>query len=187
MVDSDIIDRITNGDQSAFKELYTLYKYRVYKTACLMLNGDSNAEDVLQEVFVTVYSKIYRLQNSKAFESWLYRITVNCCTDFLRKHKLNLISEEEFGDIVDEDDSKGPEDSVIRNELNMEIKKYIYALPIKQRSCLILFYYNHFSIKQIAEIMECSEGTVKSNLFKCKKALKERIIKASNGGEIAWI
>lgn len=187
MIDLDIVDRISKGDQDAFREMYDLYKYRVYKTACLMLNGDVNAEDVLQEVFITVYSKIYRLKSSKAFESWLYRITVNCCIDFLRKHKPNLLPDEEFSEIVSEDTSKSPENSAVRNELSRELKKHIYELPAKQKSCLILFYYNHFTIKQIAEIMECTEGTVKSNLFKSKKALEKEILKSSDGGEIAWI
>lgn len=187
MIDSNIIDQIIKGDQSAFKELYNTYKNRVYKTAWVMLSDTSAAEDILQEVFITVYSKIYKLKCAGAFESWLYKITVNCCNQYLRKHKLDTVSGEDIFEEITEDSHNDPESKMIEKENGGEIIRYIYKLPLKQRNCIILFYYNHLSIKEIADILECTEGTIKSNLFKGKKSLEKRILKDSSGGEIAWI
>lgn len=187
MADSDLIDRIIKGNQTAFKELYDIYKNRVYKTAWVMISDTSAAEDILQEVFITVYSKIYKLKCAEAFESWLYKITVNCCNQYLRKHKSDLVSEDEVFEQIPEDAVNYPENKAIEKENGVEIINFIYELPLKQRNCIILFYYNHLSIKEIADILECTEGTVKSNLFKGKKALEKKISSKLNGGEAAWI
>jgi RNA polymerase sigma factor, sigma-70 family len=161
----------------ALKKLYNLYKPKVYKTAYMILNDSSTAEDILQEVFIQIYSKINKLDNVEAFERWIYRITVNCCMKYFKKNKRfgSLITESNFKE--EEDLTDLPEEQLINKEFVQEVWNIICSLPEPQRVPIVLFYYNEISIKEIASIMKCSEGTVKSRLHYGKKYIKENLEK----------
>ena len=126
---------------------------------------------------MNLYQKGSKLKHYEAFESWLYKITVNSSLNYIKKDKkISFIGDNEVLDAIDKIDSEPtPEDMFICEEVTSEIMKYIYLLPIKHRTTVILFYYNELSIKEIASIMDCSEGTVKSRLFYSKKFLKDKI------------
>jgi len=176
-MDIQLIEKALNKDKAAFKRLYELYNSKVYRTAYIILDNSSIAEDVLQEVFMNLYQKGSKLKHYEAFESWLYKITVNSCMNYIKKSKkISFIGDNEVLDAIDKIDFEStPEDLFIDEELASEIMAYIYELPTNHRATVILFYYNELSIKEIASIMNCSEGTVKSRLFYSKKFLKDKI------------
>ena len=181
MADADLIARVKNNDKQAFKVLFDTYRPNVYKTAFLILKDYHYADDVVQETFIQVFLKIHKLENMVAFEKWLYKIAVNLCLCIIRKNgksKTTAFDEEMDKDIVRNNEGMFlPDDIAIQKETQDKIMECIYSLQVKHRTVLILFYFNNFSVKQIADIMGCSEGTVKSRLFYGKKLLKDDLIK----------
>jgi RNA polymerase sigma factor (sigma-70 family) len=181
LINEQLIQRIKNKDREAFKQLFDMYREKVYRMSYSILKEKNASEDVLQEVFIQIYLKIRDLKHIGAFEVWLYRITMNCCKKLINKEsKLRAISVNESYDgytDIEDDEINAPENIMVQQELYTEVMAVIYELPEYQRISLILFYYNEMSIKEIANIMNCSEGTVKSRLFHGKKYLKHKIDK----------
>lgn len=181
LISEELIQRIKTKDRDAFKELFDMYREKVYRMSYIILREKTAAEDVLQEVFIQVYLKIKDLKHIAAFEVWLYRITMNCCRKFINKEsKFSTINIDEnydgYTDIQD-DEINTPESILSNKEFCKEVMKELYELPEYQRISLILFYYNEMSIKEIAIIMNCSDGTVKSRLFHGKKHLRDKVAK----------
>lgn len=181
MVQDSLIEAIKNGDRRAFRDLFYMYQRKAFRTAYLILRNRQNAEDVVQETFLQVYSKIDRLSDSNSFEAWLYRITLNCCYNYIKKaKKINTVDiDEEFDEVkllpnVDFDPSCS---EILKKDMQKTIMKCIYELPWKQRVVLILYYYNDFDLKEISEVIKASQGTVKSRLFYAKAALKKSLLK----------
>lgn len=171
-----LIGRVIEGDDDAFERIYNMYVNKVYNTAKMMTEDEKAAEDILQEVFIIIYKKIYKLKHAEAFESWLYRITVNCCNDYFKKRKRTVVTEnDKLADIMGADTSKAPGEELVSKEASDEVYKAVNTLPQKLRECVVLYYYSEMSIAQIAEALDCSDGTVKSNLFKARKALKKKL------------
>ena len=174
-MDSDIIFRAKAKDKQAYRIIFDSYKQRIYKTAYLILKDSQKAEDVVQDTFFQVYVKIGELSKVEAFDNWIYRITVNSCFEVLRKQ--GKLQTEELGEGLEDSRSCDPEGIALQKELQSMIMKCIQSLPAKQRTVLILFYYNDFSVEEIADIVNCSIGTVKSRLFYGRKLLKDVLIK----------
>jgi RNA polymerase sigma-70 factor (ECF subfamily) len=181
LIDVDYITKAQSGDKQAFKVIFTSYRQKVYRTAFLILRDYQQAEDVVQETFMQVYLKLNKLSNPMAFKKWLYRITMNSCMEVMRKRKKNSLETPE--DDLDAGTEKMavdfnlPESKLIQKEQQMKIMECISKLSIKHRTVLILYYYNDFDVKEIAEIIGSTEGTVKSRLFYGRKLLRE-VLKA---------
>jgi RNA polymerase sigma factor, sigma-70 family len=172
-----LIQGITHGDEESFKRLYDLYKNKVYNTAKRLINDDKTAEDIVQEVFVIIYTKIYKLKHAEAFEVWLYRIVINCCKNSYKKNKNLLITEDDaIENAAGACSGDTPSELIAIKERNEELIKCINKLSEKLKTCIILYYFNEMTIREIAETLECSEGTVKSRLYKGKKALEKNLI-----------
>lgn len=171
-----LIEGMADGDDGAFERIYNMYMNKVYNTAKMITEDEKAAEDILQEVFIIIYKKVYKLKHAEAFESWLYRITINCCNNYFKKRKRTVVTaDDKLADIIGTDTSRAPVEELINEEANDEIFKAVNTLPKRFRECVILYYYSEMSIAQIAEVLECSDGTVKSNLFKARKALKKKL------------
>jgi RNA polymerase sigma-70 factor, ECF subfamily len=187
LIDEELIERVRSKEKTAFRSLYTLCSQRVYKTAYMILKDKEYAEDVVQETFIQVYLKIGALTNVSAFNVWLYKITVNNCYRLIKRNKKSgaLFVEDDIDRLTEfqEGESELPENIFIQKENIKAIMECIYTLPVNQRTTLILFYFNDMSIKQISEIMKCSEGTVKSRMFHGRRALKAVIQNACRPGE----
>jgi len=180
MLDEALIESVRNGNRYAFKTLFNIYENRVFRTAYLILRDRQYAEDVVQETFLQVYLKINNLKSIEAFDVWLYKITVNQCTNYQNKTK-NVYSIE-MDDTLEKNiihplkDTYDTENRLIEKETRQGIIHCMYSLPLKYRTVLTLFYYNELSIYEIAQIANCTEGTVKSRLFYGKKKLKKVLI-----------
>jgi RNA polymerase sigma factor (sigma-70 family) len=181
LINELLIQKIKNKDRDAFKELFDMYREKVYRVSFIILKDKTASEDVLQEVFIQVYRKIRDLKYIGAFEVWLYRITMNCCRKFINKeNKLKIVNVNENYDgytEMEDDEINSPENIMVQKEFCTEVMKVIYELPEYQRISVVLFYYNEMSIKEIANIMNCSEGTVKSRLYHGKKYLRNKVDK----------
>jgi len=181
LIDDEIVRKAIQGDKCAFKILFNTYKLKVFRTSYLILKDKQNAEDALQETFLQVHLQIHKLTNTKAFDVWLYRITVNTCYSLIRKLKrFDVISmDEEIEHIIPSGEVNFyiPDDIVLKKEMQDLIIECIYSLPVKGRTALTLFYFNNLTIKEIAKIEACSENTIKSRLLYGKKIMKDRLMK----------
>lgn len=188
MVDEELIFKVKAKDREAFRTLYDICREKVYFTAYSILKDKALAEDALQEVFIKVYTRINDLKVANRFDVWLYRITVNVAKDiYFKKRALGCTSIDEdegnHNDIVDNSEESIPEDVILNRESSKELINCIYDLPQHHRIPIILFYFDNMTIEDIAVIMECSTGTVKSRLHHGKKALRKKLVSVNENND----
>lgn len=182
--DNELINAFKDGNTDAFQELVLKYEKRVYNHCMRMVNDEMESYDLTQEVFLKVFRKIKNYEHTYSFYTWLYRITVNCCIDYLRRKKRQVQSVSISANTGDDSGQNGkdqdiPDDSFIpdtvlaNKELNEVLKTAINQLSERLRSIILLKEVEGFSYEEIAEILGCSRGTVKSRLFRARERLKE--------------
>ena len=170
------------GNTDAQGELYRLYWEKLYRLALGMTKNRENALDAVQDSFVSAFQHLDTLRDPAAFSSWIYQITANRCRKQLRQQSrfADPAEDEEKSDffqrIPDMDESVLPE-SVLEDQSKCAlIRQVIDELRDSQRECVLLFYYNGMSVKQIAETQQCTEGTVKSRLNYARQKIGECIL-----------
>lgn len=131
-----MLERIKLGNKEDLKQLFYSYSRKVFGTAYLILKDKGFAEDAVQETFIQVYKKIHSLNSAFAFESWLYKITVNCCLTLMKKNKTSttITTDEEYiATTIDLYSSQeSPEKSYLERETCTELLKLIRSLPSNQ-------------------------------------------------------
>lgn len=170
------------GDPEAQTALYEAMYKRAYYLAFRMTRSAEDAEDAVQEAFLSAFRALPNLANPNAFEGWLFQITANKCRNVLSKSgRYTQLPEDEDGNtILDElpEENEGliPA-SALENQAHREIiLSIIEALPQQQKECVLLFYYSELTVAQIAQVLDCSEGTVKSRLNYARKKLRDGIL-----------
>ena len=167
-----------HGNENSFAYLYKLYYEKVYALALTTLKNADDAQDALQQTFMLAWQNLGKLEDDSAFNTWVQRIAVHQCYNILKKKKnhITLEREDEVSDIEDaEQDIALPQQYAERADLNERLKQIIDNLSDVQRQTVMLFYFSELSVGEIAQVMECSEGTVKSRLFLARKAIKTEI------------
>lgn len=180
-VESVLIRKAKNGDVHAFENLIEIHRKRVYNIALKMLHNQEDAYDITQEVFIRVFKSMKEFREEASFSTWIYRITKNACLDELRKRKnkatvsLDEDLETEDGAIKRqvEDCSPGPDALYESMELRDIVRTAIGHLSDEHKFVIILRDLQGFSYEEIAKVLECPEGTVKSRINRARKALKE--------------
>jgi len=158
---------------AAFEQLICRYDRHVLNIAKSFRNSDDDAKDIYQEVFLRVFRGLKNFQFKSEFSTWLYRITANVCiTMHSRKKNHESIdrvidfNEDEGTTVADLISSDDKTDSrTIGSDLSKHINKALDTLPPQQKMAFTLKYYQEYKIKEIAKIMQCTEGTVKRYLF----------------------
>ncbi len=172
---SELAFKVKNGDKQAFEELYKLTSSKAYFTA-LKITGDKHeAEDIVQESYITVLAKINTLEKTEVFMSWFNRIVANKSKDYLRKKNPSFFADGEesnIADTFDEQFSFLPESAVDRNELREEVMSAFDELNDEKRVCVLMKYFEDMSVNDIADSMGISVSTVKNRLFAARKELK---------------
>ncbi len=180
--DKELVRRVQKGDRTAFDLLFLRYRYKVQGLISRYVNGVEDIEDVAQEAFIKAYRALPRFRGDSAFYTWLYRIAVNTAKNHLalrarRPRGIELdAGDPDVGEIAetlkDEDD---PEGALRQDELRAAVNGAIADLPEDLRSALTLREFDGLSYAQIAEIMDCPVGTVRSRIFRAREAVDERI------------
>jgi RNA polymerase sigma factor (sigma-70 family) len=165
-----IIERCKNGDRSAFQELYNLYAKAMFNISLRILNNRNEAEEILQDSFLKVFAKIDSYDKTYAFGAWLKRIVINGSLDVLKKRKVNFVSLDEAHYSHEEDSEE--DESLYEIEM---LKRCIAELPDGFRAVLTLFVFEEQSHKEIAALLNISEGTSKSQYNRAKKKLIELV------------
>lgn len=176
-----LVKKSQSGDQSAIEELLRYAHTSVSYQCRKMLKNEQDAEDMTQEVLVTIYTKLDTLQEPAAFWKWANQITTSRCINALnRTHVEYQFAEDEEGhsilDNLEELDEQVIPDKAIDNaETARMIEEIVDGLPDTQRACTLMFYYDEMSVKEIAQTMQVSENTVKSRLNYARKAIKDKV------------
>lgn len=177
-----LVEESQSGNKEAMERLLRYAHTSVSYQCRKMLNNAQDAEDMTQEVLVTIYTKLDTLHEPAAFHKWVARITSSRCINALhRTHVECQFAEDEEGhsilDTLEELDEQVIPDKAIDNaETVRMIEQIVGSLPDLQRAATLMFYYNEMSVKEIARTMEVSENTVKSRLNYARKAIKEKVL-----------
>lgn len=185
--DAELIMLCKNGDRSAFNELVETYQSKVINIAYGMLSDSDDAADAAQEVFIKVYRSIGSFKEQSSLSTWIYRITANVCTDFLRKrnrHANTFSINAHMGDDEREfdikDDAHTPDEQVEISETQSEVRSAISRLKNEYKAVLTLYDIEGLAYEQIAAILNVPMGTVKSRLSRARAALKKELLKNRN-------
>jgi len=162
----DVVNRCQDGDTKAMETVYTHYKSSLFNLAYRFSRNHASAEDLLQEIFIKIFTQINKLRSPEALKSWLYRIAVNTCISHTRKKaQTKEVSIDDISEIND------PKDDPSFMEKNLE--RAVTFLPPKQKAIFLLHDVQGFTHDEIADIMKLTEGTSKSQLFKARMKLRE--------------
>ena len=182
--DIQLINRAKKGDNKAFEELVMKYDRLVLNIAFSYRNNKDDADDIYQEVFLRVHRGLRNFQSRSKFSTWLYRITINVCIEFKRKAKIR--DHEPLNNYNDENENSFSYSNVIESEEKTDqptlvnetaylIKNELEKLPKQLKMAFTLKYYQGFKIKEISEMMNCTEGTVKSYLFTSSRKIRANL------------
>lgn len=173
--DAELLDRYTEGEEAAFREIVNRYKNSLYAFLRQFLNRHDLVEDVFQETFLQLFASRDSFDSSRPLRPWLFTIAANKAKDALRKwQRTSAVSigtmadsqELSFDDMLNTvtSDETMPYDELQKNETSKRVSQIIADMPENLREILILAYFQRFSYKQMAEILSIPIGTVKSRL-----------------------
>ncbi|MFH1197702.1 MAG: RNA polymerase sigma factor [bacterium] len=180
--DDQLIKKAQGGDMSAFEQLVHRYDRQVLNIAASFRNNVDDAKDIYQEVFLRVYKGLKNFQSKSEFSTWLYRITTNVCISFhtnKSKHIHQSINNEigEEGETLAEmiPSESRTDEMTLAGDVSKYLSRAIDNLSGQQKMVVNLKFYHGYKIKEIAEMMNCNEGTVKRYLFNATNKLKVQL------------
>ena len=162
-----LVHRAKKGNDGAFEQLISFVREKLYRTAYTYVRNEQDALDIYQETIYTAYISLKTLKKSDSFSSWITKILVFKCIDFIRKESRHFTTDDEevFAELI----ATGYVDSVSHS---LDLSEAFTFLNPTVKSIVLLRYYHDLSIKEIASIMNYPEGTVKSHLNRAKKELR---------------
>ena len=175
-----LVRRAQSGEEAAFEELIRRHQQRVFGLVSGILRRREDVEDVVQQVFLKVFLSLKRFDQRSAFSTWLYKISVNECWDYLRKKKVRPLLYE--ADLSEEQVSRldgaasavsPPESPVKRAEVRDLLERMLENLPVQDRALLVLKEMEGFSVEELAEILDLNVNTVKVRLFRSRAKLMD--------------
>lgn len=171
-IHQEIIDRCRQGNREAQFQLYKLYYKSMYNTSLRIVNNENDAEDIMQESFLSAFKKMDSYEGKVSFGAWLRKIVVNRSLDYLKKRK--VVFEEINERLVEETDNPLME----TREVDMQkIKKAIMLLPEGYRVVLSLYLLEGYDHDEISEILQISNSSSRSQLLRAKKKLRDYLLK----------
>ncbi len=169
----ELVRRMMEDDREAFDQLMEYYYPKTLRMAYLISGSFADSEDIVQETFVLCYMNRKKLREPQHFERWLYKTLTREAWRVCRRSRREQPVEEVFGENTPGGASVLEE--VIKNSRDRALYEAIGKLPGKQRTAVVLYYFNAMGTKEIAGIMGCLEGTVKSRLYTARVNLKEAL------------
>jgi RNA polymerase sigma-70 factor (ECF subfamily) len=192
--DRELVDRARAGDAQAFRMLFERYRRRAYALAYGMLRNSDDALDVVQDAFIKAHRYLDKFEGNSSFYTWLYRIVSNLAIDHIRKAK--RARHVDFDDALAhhaEDSPVGeesllprilgsnPAKSLARRQIRDQIGDALETLSENHRAVLIMRELDGLSYEQMAEVMDCSKGTIMSRLFHARRNMQKRLLELMGG------
>jgi len=167
--DTALVARVQAGDVDAFEALYKQHAARIYSLASRMAGSPDEGEDLLQEIFLQAYRKLGSFKGDASVGTWLYRLAVNHCLDFVRSRRAKM------GRVTDTLDAAGSFEPVSPRETplaRLDLERAIEQLPAGCREAFVLHDVEGFDHKEVARLLGIAEGTSKSQVFKARMKLR---------------
>jgi RNA polymerase sigma-70 factor (ECF subfamily) len=185
--DAELVSRIRSGDLDAFETLYHRYKRQLYQAALAITGDTGSAEEILQDCFVRAYGAMGRVDTSRPLAPWLYRIAVNLSYNWINRHRHWPLSLDMLIEHLIANPAASPEHAAEGSEVRECVWEAVASLGFKQRAAVVLFYVQGLSLQEIAYVLDCPVGTVKSRLHYACKALRKKLSEDRRlSGEVAY-
>lgn len=176
------VEKMIEGDEAAFEKLFDIYHNKLYRMAYLISGNHADSEDIVQETFLKCYLNRKKLKDNQCFESWLYRILTRTAWRIGKSSKKEESMEELWNQEESDSSQAGPLEALLLGWQREQLFDAVKELPVKQRTTVVLYYYNQLNTKEIAKATGCLEGTVKSRLHSARKNLERKLqAKAEEG------
>ena len=181
--DEELVTRSRGGDVDSFNQLILRWERPIYALAYRVIGREDDARDVCQEAFLRAFRALPGFKGQAKFSSWLYRITLNLCRDWIRRERRTPIAQMPEGvDLVElAGEAVGTEtvdELVSRKELGRAVAKAMALLPEEQRTAIILKEYHGLTFQEIADLLDCPLSTVKTRLYQGLGVLRKQLAHA---------
>ena len=178
--DEELVARSMGGDLDSFNQLVLRWERPIYALAYRVIGREEDARDVAQETFLRAFRALAGFKGQAKFSSWLYRITLNLCRDWIRRERRAPVAQAPEGvDLLDLASSAEPvetvEDLVSRRELGRAVAKAMAILPDEQRTAIVLKEYHGLTFQEIADLLDCPLSTVKTRLYQGLTVLRKQL------------
>jgi len=187
--DDKLVKRAKKGDSRAFDLLVLKYQGRVAQLVARYLNNAAEVEDVTQEAFIKAYRALPNFRGDSAFYTWLYRIAANAAKNHLvalgrRPTSDMALDDSEVFDVPGRlKDHESPDEVIMGQQLEMLISRTIEELPVELRAALTLREFEGLSYEEIADVLECPIGTVRSRIFRAREAIDIKVAQQLQGNK----
>jgi RNA polymerase sigma-70 factor (ECF subfamily) len=185
--DDKLVKRAKKGDSRAFDLLVLKYQGRVAQLVSRYVNNAAEVEDVTQEAFIKAYRALPKFRGDSAFYTWLYRIAANAAKNHLvalgRRPTTDLaLDDSETYEVPGRlKDNESPDEVIMGQQLEAVISQAIDALPLELKAALTLREFEGLSYDEIAEVLECPIGTVRSRIFRAREAIDQKVASQMRG------
>ncbi|MDD9982870.1 MAG: RNA polymerase sigma factor RpoE [Gammaproteobacteria bacterium] len=180
--DRELVERVQRGERRAFDLLMLKYQHRIAKLIARYVQDPSEVLDVAQDAFMKAYRAIPRFRGDSAFYTWMYRIAINTAKNHLaakarrpRDSGVDVTDAEQFDGVAELKESVTPEGLALTEEIQQTVADAIEALPEDLKVAITLRELEGFSYEDIARVMECPIGTVRSRIFRAREAINARL------------
>jgi RNA polymerase sigma-70 factor, ECF subfamily len=186
--DEELVARSIGGDLDSFNQLVLRWERPIYALAYRVIGREEDARDVCQETFLRAFRSLGGFKGQAKFSSWLYRIALNLCRDWIRRERRTPVMQAPEGlDVIEMASERGPvesiEDLVSRNELSRRIARAFKFLSEDQRTAIILKEYQGLTFQEIADLQGCPLSTVKTRLYQGLTVLRRELEREGLGGK----
>ena len=181
--DQELMRIVQSGDFSPASEIYDRYSGRIYNFAFRFLKNSEAAEDATQEVFVKMLKHANQFHGDAKLSTWLFSITANWCRDYLRKADNKSKESDDVLVTLPAPAELSPDRNLEQREDAARVRKALEALTAEQREAILLSRYQGLSYAEIAQIAGCSEGAVKTRVFRAMETLKKTLMGDARGGD----
>ncbi len=180
--DTRLVELVQRGDRTAFNVLVLKYQHKVMKLVMRYVRNQAEAEDITQEAFIKAYRALPSFRGESAFYTWLYRIAINTAKNSLMSGRKRLVDYDL--DLQDPDDytsqvllkhSDTPERLLLTDEIRQTVQEAMQSLPEDLQEAITLRELDGLSYEEIAEVMECPVGTVRSRIFRAREAIDNKL------------
>ena len=182
-IDQQLVERVQRGDKQAFGLLVSKYQRKLMRLLSRLIRNSAEVEDVAQETFIKAYRALPAFRGDSAFYTWLYRIGINTAKNFLVSQGRRAPTSTEFDSEEAESFNDGdqlrdintPERMLLSKQIGQTIESAMESLPDELREAIMLRELEGLSYEEIAAIMECPIGTVRSRIFRAREAISDRL------------
>jgi RNA polymerase sigma-70 factor (ECF subfamily) len=183
--DEELVARSISGDADSFNELILRWERPIYALAYRTIGREEDARDVCQETFLRAFRALPGFRGQAKFSSWLYRIALNLCRDWVRRERRTpIVQPPEDGDLMEMaaavEPSESIEDLVARKDLARSVERAMALLPEEQRTAIVLKEYHGLTFQEIADLVGCPLSTVKTRLYQGLTVLRRELAKTTS-------